>query len=359
MVSGVVRGRASDEGIPGATVRLDWQEVSRMGPGRVGGQARWIVVDTDGEGLYVVCSVPGDELVMVQASFLGHESDTVQLRVQEDSYTMVELEIGLPPGVLRTGDTFTTMDQEGAGLQGAQGQILDPETGRPVRDAEVTLTQSPGTLRVGATTDSRGFFRLQTRVPGNFLLSARALGFTPLTDEPVEILPGKLTVLELRMAPEALELAPLVVTAEARTFHLEMEGFYERKTRGLDTGIFLEPEFIDERMPRRTTDLFYGMMGTRVVETEVGEQGVYFRAGERISSGGMAVCWPMVYVDRQLMRTGGLGGDPAALNELVDPFELAAVEVYRSAAEIPPQFNGPNAGCGVIVFWTKRGGSGR
>ena len=359
MVAGAVRGRASGEGIPGATVRLDWQEVSRMGPGRVGGQARWIEVSSDGEGRYVVCSVPGDELVTVRASFLEYRSDTLQVRFQEDSYTMVELEIELPPGILRSGDTVTTIDQAGAGLQGVQGQILDPETSRPVRDAEVTLTQSPGILRVGGSTDSRGFFRFQTRIPGNFLLSAQALGFTPLTDEPVEILSGKLTVLELRMAPEALELAPLMVTAEARTFHLEMEGFYERKAKGLDTGIFLEPEFIEERMPRRTTDLFHGMLGTRVVETEVGEQGVYFRAGERMSSGGMAVCWPMVYVDRQLMRTGGLGGDPAAVNELIDPFELAAVEVYRSAAEIPPQFNGPNAGCGVIVFWTQRGGSGR
>ena len=66
----------------------------------------------------------------------------------------------------------------------------------------------------------------------------------------------------------------------------------------------------------------------------------------------------MVYLDRHLIRTGGLGGDPAALNELAKAFDVAAIEIYRSAAEIPPQFNGPNAGCGVIVMWTKQGRGG-
>lgn len=358
VLSGVVRDKSSGEVIPGATVRLDWTEVTRQGAGRIGAQARWLEIDTDGEGRFLVCSLPSEELVVVEASFLGQESDTVHVRVQEDSYTVVDLEIELPPGMLRGGEAPSAPLGEGSGTQGVQGFLLDQRSGTPIRSAEVVLEGEMGTGRVTGETDDRGFFRLQTRVPGDFLLSARALGFARVEGQSVEVPPGKLAVLELQMAPEALELEPLLITAEARTFHLEMEGFYQRKDRGLDTGIFLAPEFIEERMPRRTTDLFYGMLGTRVVDTQIGEQGVYFRAGERLSSGGLAVCWPMVYLDRQLIRTGGLHGDPAALNEIIDPFELAAVEVYRSAAEIPPQFNGPNAGCGAIVLWTKRGGSG-
>ncbi len=33
---------------------------------------------------------------------------------------------------------------------------------------------------------------------------------------------------------------------------------------------------------------------------------------------------------------------------------LAAVEVYRSVAEIPGEFNGPRSQCGVLVLWTRR-----
>jgi len=111
-------------------------------------------------------------------------------------------------------------------------------------------------------------------------------------------------------------------------------------------------------MPNQTTDLFYGMMGTRVIDTHIGGRGVYFRGGERVSGTGTSICWPMVFLDRQLIRTGGLGGDPAALDEIAEVFDVAAVEVYRTPAEIPPEFNGPNAGCGVIVLWTRQGGSG-
>jgi hypothetical protein len=32
---------------------------------------------------------------------------------------------------------------------------------------------------------------------------------------------------------------------------------------------------------------------------------------------------------------------------------IGGIEVYRSAAEIPPQFNGSGAACGVIVIWTR------
>jgi hypothetical protein len=32
---------------------------------------------------------------------------------------------------------------------------------------------------------------------------------------------------------------------------------------------------------------------------------------------------------------------------------LDAVEVYRSAAEVPLEYGGANAGCGVILLWSR------
>jgi hypothetical protein len=69
----------------------------------------------------------------------------------------------------------------------------------------------------------------------------------------------------------------------------------------------------------------------------------------------------MVYVDHHLVSTGGLmaaGAEPAAIDDLVSPHDVFAMEVYRSPAEVPSEFHGPNAGCGVIVLWTRRGGGG-
>jgi hypothetical protein len=282
------------------------------------------------------------------------ESDTVHLRFLEEGYRIADFAIELPPGLLSTpvGARILT---EGFGVQGVQGVIVDPESGAPIPAAEVRIRQRPGSVVVTGETDSRGFFRLQTPIPGGFLLSARALGYAELVERPVDVTLGKLSVVEIEMAPAALALAPIIVTAEPRAFHLEMQGFYERRDKGLDTGIFMPPELLEERMPHKLTDLFFEIPGTRVVETTTGGRGIYFRSGERFQE----TCWPMVFLDRHLISPGGFlaaGGEPAAIDDLVSAFDVSAVEVYRSPAEIPPAFNGPNAGCGVIVLWTKRGG---
>lgn len=353
VLTGFVRDRASGEPIPAASVRFEWQEIVGMIP-NVRALNQWFEVATNGEGRYTACGVPLDEAIVVQASFLEMESDTAHLRFLEEEYRVVDFDIGLPPGFLSARTGALTL-REGVGVQGVQGVLIDPESGSPIRSAEVTIRQSPGRVVVMGETNARGFFRLQTPTPGSYLFSARALGYSEVSDEAVEVSMGKLSVLEIQMAPDALKLEPLVVTAQPRAFHLEMQGFYERQTMGLHTGIFISPEVLEERQPLRITDLFYEILGTRVLDTQVGGRGIYFRGGERFND----LCWPMVFLDRHLIRTGGLlsaGADPVVLDDIVSAFDVAAIEVYRTPAEIPPEFNGPNAGCGVVVIWTRRGG---
>lgn len=353
VLAGVVRDWRTGEVIPGVSVRIQWQETSPATPDP-GPRKRWFEVSTNGEGRYTACGIPLDEAITVQASFLEIRSDTAHLRIIEEEYRVLDLHLDLPPGLLST-RTEALILKEGMGVQGVQGVLLDPQSGNPIRSAEVSLRQSPGSVVLTGETDARGFFRLQTPVPGRYLLSARVLGYAEVTDEALDVQMGKLAVLEIRMAPEALELPPLLIAAEPRAFHLEMQGFYERQARGLDTGIFLSPEFLQERDPHKLTDLFFELPGTRVVETAVGGRGVYFRSGERFGD----TCWPMVFLDRHLIRAGGFmssGADPAAIDDLVPASDVAAVEVYRSPAEVPAEFNGPNAGCGVVVLWTRRGG---
>lgn len=43
------------------------------------------------------------------------------------------------------------------------------------------------------------------------------------------------------------------------------------------------------------------------------------------------------------------------LDELVNPTEVATVEVYPSASEMPAEFGGSTGQCGSIVIWTRRG----
>ena len=67
--------------------------------------------------------------------------------------------------------------------------------------------------------------------------------------------------------------------------------------------------------------------------------------------------WGHVYVDGvRVIR------DNASSNESIDnfvhPSEIAGVEVYRSASEVPAEFGGSVGRCGAIVIWTGSGGGG-
>jgi hypothetical protein len=43
------------------------------------------------------------------------------------------------------------------------------------------------------------------------------------------------------------------------------------------------------------------------------------------------------------------------INHFISPGEVAAVEVYTGASQIPPEFNSSmyNARCGVVLIWTR------
>jgi hypothetical protein len=66
-------------------------------------------------------------------------------------------------------------------------------------------------------------------------------------------------------------------------------------------------------------------------------------------------CFLQVVVDRVVLGRGGIqrwedGFDLSTLRVS----ELRGVEVYRSGAEVPAEFNDAHAECGVLVVWTKR-----
>ena len=41
------------------------------------------------------------------------------------------------------------------------------------------------------------------------------------------------------------------------------------------------------------------------------------------------------------------------LDDIVEPANIAGIEIYRSPAELPARFGGAESACGVIVIWTR------
>jgi hypothetical protein len=59
-----------------------------------------------------------------------------------------------------------------------------------------------------------------------------------------------------------------------------------------------------------------------------------------------------VYLDGALYYSADMPGPPLDISTF-NLLTLQAVEVYRSPAEMPPEYNGTNSGCGVILIWTR------
>ena len=63
----------------------------------------------------------------------------------------------------------------------------------------------------------------------------------------------------------------------------------------------------------------------------------------------LGACPMQLYLDQVPLPS------PFNLDLLPSPKEIAGIEVYAGSATIPPQFNGMNRGCGVILICTKGG----
>lgn len=93
------------------------------------------------------------------------------------------------------------------------------------------------------------------------------------------------------------------------------------------------------------TDVLTGIPGVLVTPDARGRNEVRFTGGP------FGRCAPRVWVDG-FPLSFDLGFDN--LNRYVDPDNVAGIEVYRRASDVPAEFSGgPSGSCGALVIWTR------
>ena len=256
--------------------------------------------------------------------------------------------------------------------QSVHGRLLEAETGRPIPSAQLTLMNERGNAAGAGFSGSDGRFEIIAPRPGRYLLIARRLGFRPRSD-PIQVGEGGVD-LELRLAPIPVTLDPVTVEAEVNARYLDLVGFYTRQRA--DFGHFITRDEIEGRRPVHVSDVLNTVPGVRLVPDggSVGKVRIQFR-GAVVHAG--AVCEPRVFIDGLIAIRGdsrpatiSLGQevasdltqeDPRApepvVDDVVDPNDVEAIEVYRSGVQVPAEFGGMSAftRCGAIVIWTRRG----
>jgi hypothetical protein len=202
-------------------------------------------------------------------------------------------------------------------------QPLLDEEGRPVEEERTRSTRE-------TVTDPAGRFHFPGVIPGRYRLEVGALGYSSITQD-VGILGASPFEIRVGLVPEALELAPVVVTS-IRSPRLTSSGFYDRRTRGI--GNFMDRYQMEDRPVLRTSDLFNFFPGVQLRPARIGSGSILTIRGG---------CRPDLVIDGMNL------GPNVLIDDIVTPSDVEAIEVYRGGTS-PIEYSRSN--CGSVLLWT-------
>ncbi len=236
------------------------------------------------------------------------------------------------------------------------GQVLHSTTAQPVSGATVHVLDEVDRIRAQTTTDGEGAFSFARLDPGPFRIRVRSAGYREVVTPRWWVEVGEVLSVVVRIDPDIVLLAPLEVVGQTRSASPVLSGFYQRLDRRTG-GTFITREDIEARAAVRVTDLLADLPGVRF-EMDGGSGDprrdaviTFARAPIGGLTGGR--CPVQIFVDGVLATRGRT---EVPLDVLASPGHLEGIEVYRGLASVPPEFFTPDARCGVIALWTRRGG---
>lgn len=322
-----------------AQVTVQWSEIT-VSAKSVQRTTPSLQVTTGDEGAFAICGVPTSGPVLARAWAGPDSSGFVDLDVPSNGLLRRDLLVGRatliavrrPPDSLGAEGT-RAMPNVLRGKGALRGEIRGP-AGDPIAGARLMLWGSG----VEVESNENGRFAMQELPAGTYTLEARAIGFLPLRRA------VDLSENEESVAPLTLEsFGTFLDTVRVNTTRLytspQLAEFERRKRSGF--GYFLDEEAIAKRNPMYMSDLFRMTPGLTISAGQSFGDVVLMRG-----TGFQSYCVPALFMDG--MRVFNSDG---VIDQIVNPQDVRAVEIYTRASNIPPQFN-TLEGCGAIVVWT-------
>lgn len=237
-----------------------------------------------------------------------------------------------------------------------QGIVVDSATGQPVAGAHVSAFSVADTKVGDTVTDYGGHFTFHLPAVGAYVLLVERLGYATTGSQLISVGSTVEATARLRLIRLPVALDTVTVVGDAgvvgkRLPWLADVGFYDRRRKGF--GYFLTREDIESKDPLIMSDVLKGLPGIRVTCGGPLSCRITMPAATTMFLRGK--CQASVVLDGVVLRVGGTGnrGD-LTLDNLLNPFDVEAVEVYPSAAGVPVQWGGYVSPCGAIVAWSRR-----
>ncbi len=222
------------------------------------------------------------------------------------------------------------------------GVVVNRAHQGPISNAEITLLVDGRLVR----SDSLGYYRFTNLGAGIVRFSVRALGFHPAVFH-YALANGERMERDIELDSTAVVLSgrpvqqlPEVAIEAPPSMGTRFRDFERRKATG--RGHYLTRTQIEQKGANNLPDALRDLRG---VTMDCAGTSCYVRMVRAPSR-----CQPEYIVDE---RVDNMFGPHVAIRD------IEAIEVYTGPSDVPGEFAGTNAGCGVIVIWTKSGPSRR
>jgi hypothetical protein len=211
-----------------------------------------------------------------------------------------------------------------------RGRVVDSELGQPLADAVVRIRGGPPQLR----TDTLGRFHADQLPSGDVEVMIQLLGYAPGMFK-VNLPPTGTLERDFALDFTGHRLSEQVVRARAEKLTPRYVEFERRRQRKL--GAYFRWEELERQGYSSVGDALRTVRGVKIQCNQETFECFAFMART-------PHCQPTWWID---------GVEVGSFHENTPIRDVYGIEVYRGAGEIPGEYAGSNAACGVIVLWTK------
>jgi hypothetical protein len=211
-----------------------------------------------------------------------------------------------------------------------RGRVIDSETGRGVEKASVRIQGHA----VQLTTDSLGRFQALDLTAGAVEVSLEALGYAQELFR-VELPGAGVVERDFALDFTGYKMPEIVVQGRVEELAPRYLPFEQRRLRGI--GSFIRWDELNKKGANSVGDALRTVRGVRI-QCDQASYECYAVMARSFN------CRPTWWVD---------GVEVHSFGESTSIRDVYGIEIYRGPGEVPGEFAGSDAACGVIVVWTK------
>ena len=232
--------------------------------------------------------------------------------------------------LLAAGFAMSMSAETSAAQATLRGRVIDSEIGQPLPDATVRIRGGPPQLK----TDSLGRFHAEQLPTGDVEVMIQLLGYAPGAFK-VNLPPSGTLERDFALDFTGHRLPEQVVRARAEKLTPRYVEFERRRQRKL--GAYFRWEELEKQGYSSVGDALRTVRGVKIKCNQETFECLAFMTRT-------PQCQPRWWID---------GVEVQSFHENTPIRDVYGIEVYRGPGEVPGEYSGSNAACGVIVIWTK------